>query len=818
VLAETGASRVDVVAYEAGGFAAADWCDRLGGGHVRRLVFVATPWLGWDLADAVVQSLVEDLGSADPAVVARAAARLAEDAGLLDLTGPGADAFRRSHRGPAAAPDAEIWLLAARRPPEDGDDEMSVATALGLMGPNVRTAVHETVTVPPSLHRGLTSDVGFLEALLIPALEGLSPTASLSAVRSTSARHVVMSRGVVGSALRLSGEEGDEGPEGKLECEVTVSEGAEEATFEGFSTDGDVEVSVVDPDGEVVTAGSAASDSNVSESSGSSADGSSLGKITITDPEPGTYTLQLSSTAPMSETTVVGKFSEASPLDVSLVVDTFVRRPGDPVQVRVVVKPAEAAVSGGTMQLVGPDGSRFEAALLDDGVAPDAAAGDQDFAAVITVPVSASSVGRWIAAAQVVGDYRGSEFDRSGALLLDVAGDAASAVGPYSAELTKPDGSGQFEALAVEVGVEVASAGSYLVTGRLRAPDGTQAGEATTTLSASSPGQKRVTLEFDARDMAAAGAPGKFVVAEVVVTDQTGAATIVDQETDVLETDSIPLELLATDTTPSLSFLAPGAGLLPVRSSFLLRWEDSDPDSDASIALFLDDDDSGLDGIPIPGAGALSEDDAADAFALDVSELEEGDWFVYAVISDEASSVARYASAPIPVALDSDGDGLTDAYELAFGLDAERHDSASDLDADGLTNAEEAVLGSSPALADSDGGGENDGREVENGRDPTDGTDDVAVAPGTLLGDLSPAGGDGRVSVRDAVALRLLLDSPSPPSAAELLLMDVAPSVVFDANATPPLHVRVGDGRLDELDVDGLVQQVLGAHDLVEAP
>lgn len=47
-----------------------------------------------------------------------------------------------------------------------------------------------------------------------------------------------------------------------------------------------------------------------------------------------------------------------------------------------------------------------------------------------------------------------------------------------------------------------------------------------------------------------------------------------------------------------------------------------------------------------------------------------------------------------------------------------------DTDNDGLTDAEEAVLGTNPNLADTDGGGAEDGFEVDNGTDPLDPTDD----------------------------------------------------------------------------------------------
>lgn len=73
-----------------------------------------------------------------------------------------------------------------------------------------------------------------------------------------------------------------------------------------------------------------------------------------------------------------------------------------------------------------------------------------------------------------------------------------------------------------------------------------------------------------------------------------------------------------------------------------------------------------------------------------------------------------------PVGVDSDGDGLLDAWERDhFGnLD---ETAAGDPDGDGLSNFAEQVEGTDPNNPDSDGDGVNDGQEVAAGTDPLDG-------------------------------------------------------------------------------------------------
>jgi hypothetical protein len=66
---------------------------------------------------------------------------------------------------------------------------------------------------------------------------------------------------------------------------------------------------------------------------------------------------------------------------------------------------------------------------------------------------------------------------------------------------------------------------------------------------------------------------------------------------------------------------------------------------------------------------------------------------------DGAPAVRGFPNTPSPGAanfLDSDGDGLSDVWELANGLDPLVADAAADADGDGRTNAEEFLAGTDP--------------------------------------------------------------------------------------------------------------------------
>lgn len=81
---------------------------------------------------------------------------------------------------------------------------------------------------------------------------------------------------------------------------------------------------------------------------------------------------------------------------------------------------------------------------------------------------------------------------------------------------------------------------------------------------------------------------------------------------------------------------------------------------------------------------------------------------------------------------DSDNDCMPDEWERRCKLIVGKDDRNEDPDRDGLTNYEELQLGTLPCRADTDNGGENDGSEVRNGRNPLDPTDDKVPPVGKI--------------------------------------------------------------------------------------
>jgi outer membrane protein OmpA-like peptidoglycan-associated protein len=72
---------------------------------------------------------------------------------------------------------------------------------------------------------------------------------------------------------------------------------------------------------------------------------------------------------------------------------------------------------------------------------------------------------------------------------------------------------------------------------------------------------------------------------------------------------------------------------------------------------------------------------------------------------------------------------MSDSYETANGFDPnDSSDAATDSDGDGITNANEVAMGTNPKSADSNGDGQNDGSEQNSSSDPSNGSSAYADA------------------------------------------------------------------------------------------
>jgi hypothetical protein len=606
----------------------------------------------------------------------------------------------------------------------------------------------------------------------------------------------------------------EEGPSGKV-SDVTVSD-ADTVSFSEYGTSGSVSLVAESPSGKIIGETEAQLDPNATYSEGQSDGGLSVAQLQVTDPEPGVWQVTVASAA---EAFTFGKFSEQGSLEASFAINGFTFAGCDTALVTATLSDAAAGVSEASALFLSADGITTLLDLRDDGSGADDTAGDGTYTAALVLPVRAEAVGRWTVTGRLAGSYQGFAYERAATLVFDLnAGEIRSAAN-FSQALSDPGGDGVVDALDIGLDVEITEPGTYLVAGKLSAPGGQEAGEASAVLEVGAAGTTSATLSFPGEAVSAAGASGRYSVSELVLGKLDPVPTIVSQSENVFQTEPLDVAQFAVRSRPGLRLTAPNAESPLADETFTITWEDTDADSDATITLFLDDDGFGFDGQPIPGAEAISEDDETDAFVLDLSGLEDGEWFVHALIDDGEHAEAVYAPAALRVGRDTDGDGILDSVEILLGLDPNVPDAAADDDEDRLSNAFEAAFGTLPTDPDTDGGGEEDGRELLYGREPRAGGDDIVLPPGALLGDVGPpeSGPDGRVSIADVVLLLRMSVSLAPATEEQFVRGDVSPSLSADPAALPEPRIRVGDGELGVSDVVLVMRTVTSFVEVEEA-
>jgi hypothetical protein len=102
---------------------------------------------------------------------------------------------------------------------------------------------------------------------------------------------------------------------------------------------------------------------------------------------------------------------------------------------------------------------------------------------------------------------------------------------------------------------------------------------------------------------------------------------------------------------------------------------------------------------------------------LESLQLPNGSW------EDDPFATA-WALRALSVPVDTDADGMPDAWEEAHGLDpGNASDARFDSDGDGLAEIAELAAGTDPRARDTDGDGVEDGAELAWGSDPADGAD-----------------------------------------------------------------------------------------------
>ena len=179
---------------------------------------------------------------------------------------------------------------------------------------------------------------------------------------------------------------------------------------------------------------------------------------------------------------------------------------------------------------------------------------------------------------------------------------------------------------------------------------------------------------------------------------------------------------LAGDNVPIVGTLLTRSGAKP--GALVIAAIDK-PGATSSALLLLADDGSHSDGAANDGIyGAFySQTDVGGTYNVRLYAL----WADSGKVATREWDGSFWIKGPNPKTgeNDQDHDGMPDNWERRCKLDPTKDDSQGDLDRDGLSNIDEFHRGTLPCRADTDHGGESDGSEVANGRNPLDPSDDL---------------------------------------------------------------------------------------------
>ncbi|MCP5537013.1 MAG: cadherin domain-containing protein [Akkermansiaceae bacterium] len=197
-------------------------------------------------------------------------------------------------------------------------------------------------------------------------------------------------------------------------------------------------------------------------------------------------------------------------------------------------------------------------------------------------------------------------------------------------------------------------------------------------------------------------------VLTIEVTDD-GTPALSDSATLTIDVTDVNEAPVAVDNSGSVSEDAPLNTLVTTVSA-------TDPDANDSLSFSITAGNTG-------GAFAIdpSTGEVTVASSLD---YETTSTYQLTVLVTDSSGSSDEATVDIAVqdiaGDDSDGDGLSDEWEVLHFGSVAAQDGSTDSDGDGLTNAEEEAAGTNPNSTDSDGDGFSDSAELAAGTDPND--------------------------------------------------------------------------------------------------
>jgi hypothetical protein len=310
-----------------------------------------------------------------------------------------------------------------------------------------------------------------------------------------------------------------------------------QATFQLIWGTGELDLTLVEPGGRRIDAATAASEPDVIVSD-DAVNGFGYKTITVQNPVPGNWVAEVRGTNVTASSGVEGYGVRTILVDsgTSFTADTDLDfyRNGDPIQLTATFASANGQLpAGATVSAIVnlPDRTRLTVPLADDGLSGDGIAGDGVYGTTFT---NTTQSGFYTFLVQ--GLVPGGPGSREELALATVSSSRSSFDGSFGDAGRDVNGDGLFDALDVNVGVDVTEAGTYRVSGRLTDASGTLI-DATSSVVGLSAGAQTVTLVFSGTTIADRGIDGPYRIRNLSLLEVgPDNELVVDQIGDAYET------------------------------------------------------------------------------------------------------------------------------------------------------------------------------------------------------------------------------------------------------------------------------------------
>ncbi len=512
-----GVDRVNIVAHSKGGLDSREYAES--SNDVDQLLQIGTPNAGSPLADLAQRSLLE-LSIRFPLIAIPALiADLALPAGV-QLTTPYMAGYNLFH---GANPNVTYVSMAGDYDPDCLFCWETIANGIVGRPSDTIVPVWSVHALPYSDHRvigtvganvgarhiGETNSPEIFAALRDRTLAPGRPLPTVAQAASDPSAELATYAGAVASGEVQS-------------FTVAVDENAVfDVTL--FYTQGDLDLELVAPDGTVFNHANTVGSVQAGFDDAAVYNGR-LETFSHRTPQRGTWTVRVRGTSVLSgtESFLCNGWLESPATTLHAAIEPAAVTAGGAFTITASLVNAGVPLAGGSAVAYaqGPLGPASTLTLLDDGVAPDAAAGDGVFSA--SAPTSTAGMYRFAVSATGPVGASGVAPTRQG-FLLGSASTSASHVGSGFADHgVDLNANGLYDQLVVDVPLVVTAAANYRVVGVLQDASG-HAMEAAREV-ALTPGAATVALSFDGRTLHDRGVNGPYLLTDVRLAEVDGLA------------------------------------------------------------------------------------------------------------------------------------------------------------------------------------------------------------------------------------------------------------------------------------------------------